>query len=106
MLLATIAAVVLSGCGGSFQPVLTTEGYILSAQKDRDGNPYYIGGSTTGDIVIQWRQVDGSQARAVKPKKGDVVFYVNDGSGWRKLGSKEPIPAPPPGALEKASVPA
>lgn len=102
LILILLTPLAFVSCGGTFQPpILTPEGYILSAIKSPDGTTYYVGANTTGDSVFQWTQQDGSKVRAVKPKKGSLKFYINDGTGWREVGAKEPIPVPPEGALSQ-----
>ncbi len=75
-------------------PIVTSDGGVLFPVKG-ETNTYYLGTSAAGGVIIQWTQSDKSQARMVKPRKGKVVFYINEGSGWRKVGAKEPNPEIP-----------
>lgn len=94
-----IAFMVLPSCsgGGGFSngpPVIASAGgdaFFLFPVKQNEGTPYLIGGSTSGAVAVQWKQSDGSTVLLVKPKRGNVVFYI-DG---KRVGEKEPNPVIP-----------
>lgn len=87
--------------GGGFSvspPVLAAAGddaFILFPVQQDNGTPYLVGGSTRGSVAVQWKQSDGSTVLLVKPKRGNLVFYL-DG---RRVGSKEANPEIPDGVV-------
>lgn len=93
--------------GGGFSsgpPILSVAGndaFILFPVKQDNGTPYFVGGSTSGSVAVQWQQSDGSKVLLVKPKRGNVVFYL-DG---RRIGAKETNPVIPDGVVIPDSPP-
>jgi hypothetical protein len=108
-LILCICCLMLPSCsgGGGFSsgpPVLSSAGgvpFFLFPVKTSEGEPYYVGGSTDGSVAVQWKQSDGTTALLVKPKRGDVVFYI-DG---KRIGAKEPSPVIPDGVVIPESPP-
>jgi hypothetical protein len=102
MLLLLLCLLLLPSCGSSGfssgPPVIASAGgsaFFLFPVKSGEGTPYFVGGSTTGDVAVQWKQADGSTVLLVKPKRGNVVFYI-DG---KRVGAKEANPVIPPGVV-------
>jgi hypothetical protein len=103
MLLAVLLVLPFASCagGGGFSsgpPVFAAAGndaFILFPVKQDNGTPYLVGGSTTGAVAVQWKQADGSTVLLVKPKRGNLVFYI-DG---KRVGAKEPDPVIPDGVV-------
>jgi hypothetical protein len=109
MVLLLLCLLLLPSCtgGGGFSsgpPVIASAGgsaFFLFPVKSGEGTPYFVGGSTSGDVAVQWKQADGSTVLLVKPKRGDVVFYL-DG---KRVGEKQANPVIPPGVVVPDTVP-
>lgn len=87
--------------GGGFSvspPIIAAAGndaFILFPVQQNNGTPYSVGGSSRGSVAVQWKQSDGSTVLLVKPKRGNLVFYL-DG---RRIGAKEADPVIPDGVV-------
>jgi hypothetical protein len=97
-----LVSCLLASCAGSGfssgPPVIASAGgdaFFLFPVKPDSGTEYLVGGSTSGSVGVQWTQADGSKVLLVKPKRGNVVFYI-DG---KRVGEKEPNPVIPPGVV-------
>lgn len=107
MVLLLLCLLLLPSCGSSgfsAAPVVASAGgdvFILFPVKPDNGTEYLLGGSASGAVGVQWTQADGSKILLVKPKRGNVVFYI-DG---KRVGEKEPNPVIPPGVVVPDSPP-
>lgn len=94
-----LAFMILPSCsgGGGFSsgpPIIAQAGgaaFFLFPVSSGEGTKYFVGGSPSGSVAVQWDQADGSTVLLVKPKRGDVEYYI-DG---KRVGSKEPDPVIP-----------
>lgn len=88
---------VLPSCmgGAGFQPPLIGSAggntFILFPVESDQGTKYFVGSSPSGELAVQWEQADGSTVLLVKPKRGNMVFYING----KRVGAKEANPVVP-----------
>jgi hypothetical protein len=93
-----LAFMMLPSCaGGGFQsgpPIIASAGksaFFLFPVSSGEGTPYYVGGSLDGTVAVQWKQLDGTTVLLVKPKRGNMEYYI-DG---KRVGAKEADPVIP-----------